>query len=173
VICGFLGVVCEDYSCMILTCTSQSVDSRTVCRVLAFSLDLIHPFAYRPAGDEHRTCYTGQTKVSFFDDTAHRKFPVLWNKLRYIISLVLWNRLEKFPLSKKQTTSIFLFSASIRIFFLYDMLEKLSYFLKETEEYICSLKSAGGTSLEGLLTRKQIVNLQEKYGVSRLGARYH
>jgi len=52
------------------------------------------------------------------------------------------------------------------------MLEKLSYFLKETEEYICSLKSAGGTALEGLLTRKPTVNQQEKYGVLNLDARY-
>jgi hypothetical protein len=78
----------------------------------------MHPFAYRPAGDEHRTCYTGQTrKVSFFVDTSYRKFPVLWNKLQYIFSLVLWNRFEKSPLSKEQTTSISLLSAFIRIFF--------------------------------------------------------
>jgi len=48
---------------------------------------------------------------------SYRKFPVLWNKLQYIISLVLWKKLEKFPFSKEQTTSISLFSAFIRILF--------------------------------------------------------
>jgi hypothetical protein len=88
-----------------------------------------------------------------------------------MISLVLRNRLEKFPLSKKKN-KYFLVLGFYKNFLLYDMLEKLSYFLKETEKYICSLKSAGGTALEGLLTRKPTVHQKEKYGVSSLDARY-
>jgi hypothetical protein len=33
-------------------------------------------------------------------------------------------------------------------FLLHDILEKLSYFLKETEEHLCCLKSSGGSSFK-------------------------